>query len=105
MRTTKHLPLEKFEAINMSFHDFVVPGKPESGLHSGIVSTNRVDKTAEFTHMTGFGSLEPAVQCLHPTFFEESDKFLTQEIDGAQVLVVLHLLNLSLLRLTKFGEW
>lgn len=57
MCPAKHLVLEKFEAIDMPFHDPVVPPKPESRLHSGIVSTNPVDKTAEFAHMTRFGSV------------------------------------------------
>src|SRR6266849_2790837 len=99
MSPTKHLPLEKFEAIHMSLHDSVVPRKPESRLHSGIVSTNPVDKTAEFSHMTRFRLLKPGVQCLYLAFFEHADKFLTQEIDGAQVLVVLDQLHLLLLHL------
>src|SRR6266568_7718515 len=103
MSPTKHLPLEKFEAIDMSLHNSVVPWKPESRLHSDIVSTNPVDKTAQFSHMTRFCLLEPGVQGLHLAFFEHGDKFLAQEIDGAQVLVVLHLLNLLLLHLTEFG--
>src|SRR5947199_3141714 len=102
MSPTKHLPLEKFEAIHMSLHDSVVPRKSESSFHSGIVSKNPVDKTAEFNHMTRFGSLEPGVQGLHLAFFEHGDKFLAQQIDGAQVLVVLHLLHLFLLHFTEF---
>ncbi len=99
MSPSKHLPLEKFEAIDMSLHDAVVPRKPESRLHSGIVSTNPVDKTAQFSHMTRFRLLEPGVQGLHLAFFEHGDKFLAQQIDGAQILVVLHLLYLLLLHL------
>src|SRR2546421_8171275 len=102
MSPTKHLPLEKFEAIDMSLHDSVVPRKSESRFHSGIVSTNPVDKTAQFSHMTRFGSFEPSVQCLHLAFFEHGDKFLAQQIDGAQVLGALHLLHLLLLHFTEF---
>src|SRR5438105_14282494 len=102
MSPTKHLPLEKFEAIHMSLDDSVVPRKSESRFHSGIVSTDPVDKTAQFNHMTRFGSLEPGVQGLHLAFFEHGDKFLAQQIDGAQILVMLHLLHLLLLHLTEF---
>src|SRR5947209_11961879 len=102
MSPTKHLPLEKFETIHMSLHDPVVPRKSESRFHSGIVAMNPVDKTAEFNHMTRFGSLEPGVQGLHLALFEHGDKFLAQEIDGALLLGVLHLLHLLLLHFTEF---
>ena len=32
MSSTKHLPFQKFEAIDMPFHDAVVPRKPTSRL-------------------------------------------------------------------------
>src|SRR3989440_8601730 len=102
MSPTKHLPLEKFEAIHMSLHDSVVPWKPESRLHSGIVSTNPVDKTAEFSHMTRFCLLEPGVQGLHLAFFEHGDKFLAQAVDRAQFIAGLaDGLKLLLLSLTE----
>jgi len=61
MSATKHLALEKFEPIDMSLRDPITPFGRESGANSGIISTNPVDKTAQFGHITGFGSLEPGV--------------------------------------------
>src|SRR5437764_14271103 len=97
MGTAKHLPLQKFEPIDMALRDAITPRQAESRVNSSIISTNAVDKAAEFAHMTRFGSLEPAVQCLHLAFFEHGHKFLAQERDATQVLVLVHLRNLSLL--------
>ncbi len=54
--TTEHLPLQKFEAVDMPLRDAITPLGRESGANSGIISTNPVDKTGEFGHMTCFGS-------------------------------------------------
>jgi hypothetical protein len=83
----------------MSLHDAIVPRKAESRFHRSRVATNAVDKTAHFTHMTPFGPLAPAVQDLHPAFFEHGHTFLASQIDRAQVLVVRHLLHLVLVQL------
>ena len=80
-------------------------GGPLVLLHSGIVSTNPVDKAAQFGHMAGFGSLQPGVQCLHLACFEPGDKLLAQEVDGAKLLVEVHLLHLLLLHLAEFQGW
>src|SRR2546425_1791986 len=86
----------------MALRGAITPRQAESRVNSSIISTNAVDKATEFAHMTRFGSLEPAVQCLHLAFFEPGHKFLAQEIDATQVLVLVHLRNLSLLYLSEF---
>src|SRR5438128_7318076 len=105
MSATKHLTLQKFEPVDMSLRGAITPRQTEGSTNSGIVSTNPVDKAAQFAHMRGFCSLEPGVQCLHLTFFEHGDKLLAQEVDGAEVLVKVHLRNLVLLHLGEFREW
>src|SRR5215469_3817003 len=85
MSTTKHLALQKLEPIDMALRDAIAPRHAESRVNSSIISTNAVDKAAQFTHMTRFCSLEPAVQCLHLAFFEHGHKFLAQQIDGVEV--------------------
>src|SRR6266436_5717064 len=97
MCSAKHLPLQKFEAIDMSFRRAITPLRRASGANSGIIATYPIDKTGEFSHMTGFGSVEPGIQSLHLAVFEHGHKFLTQEVDSAEVLVEGHLLNLVLL--------
>ncbi len=52
MSTAKHLPLEKFQAIDMPLHNPVAEGQREGSTNGGIISTNPVDKAAEFAHMT-----------------------------------------------------
>ena len=102
MSATKHLALQKFELVDMSFRSAITPLRRESGVNSGIIATYPVDKTGEFGHMTGFGLLEPGVQGLDLAFFKHDDKLLTQEVDGAQFLVAVHLRHLLLLHLRQF---
>ena len=104
MCPAKHLPLQKFEAVDMTLRRAITPLRRASGANSGIIATYSVDKTGEFSHMTGFGSVEPGIQSLHLAVFEHGHKFLTQEVDGAEVLVAVHLLNLLLLRLSPLGR-
>src|SRR5712692_6495561 len=78
MGTAKHLPLQKFEPIDMALRDAIAPRQAESRVNSSIISTNAEDFAAEFAHMTRFCSLEPAVQCLHLAFFEHGHKFLAK---------------------------
>src|SRR5437588_8617400 len=103
MSTTKHLALQKFEPVDMSFRGAITPLRRESGANSGIIATYPVDKTGKFGHMARFGSREPGVQCLRPAFFEHGHKLLAQEVDGAEFLVEIHLLNLVLLNLRPLG--
>ncbi len=105
MGTTEHLALQKFEAVDMPLRDAITPLGRESGPNSSIISTNPVDKTAQFGHMTGFGALEPAVQCLLLAFFEHGHKLLAQEVDGAEFLVAVHLLHLVLLSRRQLRGW
>src|SRR6266702_6793650 len=104
MSATKHLAFQKFEPVDMSFRCAITPLRRESGVNSGIIATYPVDKTREFSHMTGFGSLEPGVQYLRLAVFEHGHKLLAQEVDGAEVLVEVHLLNLMLLSLSPLGR-
>jgi len=53
--------------------------------------------------MTGFGSVEPGVQGLGLAVFKHGHKLLAQEVDGAEVLVEVYLLNLMLLSLSPLG--
>ena len=55
--TAKHVALQKFEAVDMSFRHAITPLRRASGANSGIIATYPVDKTREFCHMTGFGSV------------------------------------------------
>jgi hypothetical protein len=55
--------------------------------------------------MTGFGSVEPGVQGLCLAVVEQGHKLLAQQVDGAEVLVEVHLLYQMLLRLSSFGRW
>ncbi|GAC1409823.1 MAG: hypothetical protein NVSMB49_29000 [Ktedonobacteraceae bacterium] len=52
MGTTKHLTLEKFEAVDMSLRDAIIPFARASGVHSGIISMNAVDKTGELGYLS-----------------------------------------------------
>jgi hypothetical protein len=61
MGTAKHLALEKFEAVDMALRGSITPRQRAGSTHSGIVSTNAVDKAAEFGHTALFRSLEPSV--------------------------------------------
>ena len=98
MSTTEHLALEKFEAVDVSLCDTITPLGRESRVNGGVISTNPIDKAAQFSHMAGFCPLEPGVQCLCPALFEPCDKFLAQEIDRATVRTGLtDALNLLLL--------
>src|SRR6516165_9898618 len=97
MSTTEHLALQKFEPIHMSFERSITPRQRASITYSGIVSTNPVHKAGEFRHVTLFRSLEPSVQHLNLTFFEQRHKFLAQQVDGAEFLMEVHVLNLLLL--------
>src|SRR6266487_329334 len=99
MGTAKHLALEKFEAVDMALRGPITPGQRASSTYSSIVSTNAVDKAAQFRHTALFRSLEPGVQCLRLLFFEQGHKFLAQAIDGVEFLVEVHLLKLLLLHL------
>src|SRR5438876_7404914 len=99
MGTAKHLALEKFEAVDMALRGPITPGQRASSAHSGIVSTNAVDKAAEFRHTALFRALEPGVQCLRLPFFEQGHKFLAQQVDGAEFLIEVYLLNPLLLHL------
>ena len=102
MSATKHLAFQKFEPVDMSFRRAITPLRRESGVNSGIIATYPVDKTREFSHMIGFGSVEPGVQCLRLPFFEQGHKFLAQQVDGAEFLIEVYLLNLLLLHLGEF---
>ncbi len=101
MSATKHLAFEKFEPIDMPLRSAVTPRQGAGRANSSIVSTNAVDKAAQFRHTALFRSLEPGVQCLRLLFFEQGHKFLAQEIDGVEFLMEVHLLNLVLLHLGK----
>src|SRR5258708_694344 len=102
MSATKHLALEKFEPVDMAFRSTITPRQGEGRVNSGGISTNAIDKAAQFAHMALFGSLEPGVQGLHLAFFEQGDKLLAQKVDGAEFLVEVHLLNLLLLHFRQF---
>src|SRR2546423_15566143 len=104
MSATKHLAFQKFEPVDMSFRRAIAPLGRESSANSGIIATNPVSKTGEFSHTARFGSREPGVQCLRLAVFEHGHKFLTQEVDGAEVFVEGHLLNLVLLSLSPLGR-
>src|SRR5436190_19457285 len=86
MGTAKHLPLQKFEAIDMSLCDAVTLRPRASCIHSSIIPEDTIGKTLEFSDLTLFCSLEPLMQCLCPPLFEHGHKFLTQEIDGGLFL-------------------
>jgi hypothetical protein len=58
MRATKHLALQKFEPIDMSLRDAITPLGRESGANGGIISTNPVDKAAQFGYVRRFCLLE-----------------------------------------------
>src|SRR6266446_19021 len=105
MSATKHLALQEFEPVDMPLRGAITPRQAEGSANSGIVSTNPVDKAAQFAHMRGFCSLQPGVQGLRLAFFEHGDKLLAQEVDGAEVLVKVHLRNLLLLHLGEFRGW
>jgi hypothetical protein len=47
MGTTKHLPLQKFEPVDMPLRGAITPRQAEGSVNSGIVSTNPVDKAAQ----------------------------------------------------------
>jgi hypothetical protein len=104
MSATKHLALQIFEPVDMSFRGAITPLGRENGTDSGIIATYSVDKTGEFGYMARFGSVEPGVQCLHLAVFEHGHKLLAQEIDGAEVRVAVQLLNLVLLSLSPLGR-
>src|SRR2546425_12613143 len=61
MSTTKHLAFQKLESVDMSLRDAIAPRQAESSANSGIISTNPIDKAAQFRHMSLFRSLEPGV--------------------------------------------
>ena len=102
MGTAKHLALEKFEAVDMALRGSITPGQRAGSTHSGIVSTNAEDLAAEFRHPVLFRSLEPPISCRHLAFFEQSHKFLAQQVDGVEFLMEVHLLKLLLLHLREF---
>src|SRR5258708_17661408 len=104
MSATKHLAFQKFEPVDMAFRSAITPLRRESGANRGIIATYPVDKTGEFSHMARFGSVEPGVQCLRLAVFEQGHKLLAQEVDGMEVLVAVHLLNLVLLSLSPLGR-
>src|SRR6266699_686608 len=85
MGTAEHLALQKFEPVDVSLRNAITPGQGAGSVNSGIVSTNPVDKAGEFRHLTLLCLLEPALQCLCLMLFEQRHKFLTQQIDGAEV--------------------
>ena len=85
MRTAKHVPLQKFQAIDMSLRDAITFSARASGVHSGIIPEDTIGKTLEFGDMTLFRSLEPRIECLCPPLFEHGHKFLAQEIDSVEV--------------------
>ncbi len=64
MSPAKHLPLQKFEAINMPFHASIVPRERESGQHGGIIATNAIGKTLEFADLALCRTCEPVRQVL-----------------------------------------
>src|SRR5450755_1142900 len=99
MSTTKHLALQKFETVDVALRGPITPRQAASSANSGIVSTNAVDKAAQFPHAALFCSLEPGVQSLCLPFFEQGHKFLAQQVDGAEFLIQGDLFNLLLLHL------
>src|SRR5258708_26236320 len=105
MSTTEHLALQKFEPVDMPLRGAITPGEGEGSAHSSSISTNPVDKAAQFGYVRRFCLLEPPIQCLHLAFFEHGDKLLAQAIDGAEFLVEVHLLHLVLLHLVKFRRY
>jgi hypothetical protein len=81
MSPAKHLPLEKFEAVDMPLRDAITLRPGESCVHSSIISEDAIGKTLEVGDMTLFRSLEPLIECLCPSLSEHAHKFLTQEKD------------------------
>jgi hypothetical protein len=97
MGTAKHLALEKFEAVDMALRGPITPGQRAGSTHSGRVSTHAEDLAAQFRHTARFRSLEPPISCRHLPFFEQSYKFLAQQVDGVEFLMEVHLLKPLLL--------
>ena len=78
MSATKHLALQKLEPVDMPFCGAITPRQGEGRMNSGRISTNAINKAAQFVHMARFGSHEPGVQGLHLAFFEQGDKLLAK---------------------------
>src|SRR5947209_8734892 len=78
MRTAKHLPLEKFEAIDMALDDAITPRQTARRSHSRVIPANPVDKTGEVPHMACFGAREPFIKRLDLTLFEQGHKCLAK---------------------------
>jgi hypothetical protein len=85
MSPAKHLPLEKFEAVDMPLRDAITLRPGESCVHSSIISEDAIGKTLEVGDMTLFRSLEPLIECLCPSLSEHAHKFLTQEKDFVEI--------------------
>src|SRR6266567_7919495 len=102
MSTAKHLPLQKFEAIDMPFHDPVVPWKPTSRLHSSIIPTDPISKTLEFGDLALRRPLKPVSKQCRFALFEQADELLSQVIRSVEFLVLVHLRKLLLLSLSEF---
>src|SRR5947199_5582612 len=66
----------------MFLRDAIAPGQAESSVNSGIISTNPIDKAAQFLHVSLFRSLEPSISCLCLAFFEQSHTFLPQWVSS-----------------------
>src|ERR1019366_9737762 len=69
----------------MPLSDAITPLERESGVNRSIVSTNPIDETGEFCHLTLFGPFEPIIQDLCLAFFQQQHKFLAQPIDGVEI--------------------
>ncbi len=95
MRATKHLALEKFEPVDVSFCDAVTFRPRASGVHGGILPADAIGKTLQFGGLACFCSLQPPRQYLCLSLFKHAHKFLTQEIHGVKIRTRLaHVLDL-----------
>src|SRR5579859_6365529 len=85
MSTAKHLALQKFEAIDMSFCDSVALLPRESRVHGSIITRNPMSKAGQLSDPTRFGTSEPMVKILSLTLFEQGHKILAQVVGHEKV--------------------
>src|SRR5438128_10968296 len=86
MGTAKHLPLEKFEAIDMALDDAITPRQRACRSHSSVIPSDPIDKAPQFAHLALFSSLEPSIKRLDLAFFEQGHELLAQEVDCPQFI-------------------
>jgi hypothetical protein len=99
----KHQPFLKLQAVDLSLHLPVIPGRRAGGADGGIISTNASGKALEFDNPALFGLHEPGIQITASSLSQHQHKPLAEIVSHFQVGMtcsdVLDLLALLLIEL------